>query len=100
MGDQSWAPENQPSVDDFHDAAAALEQAATYGRVVDFEGRILEEMLVLRERADAAMRPLIDASNIEPLRRLIEDFEARRQKLLRRAAELSDRRIEPDTQTG
>jgi hypothetical protein len=77
----SWVPptaEGEPKPETVHESATARAWADAYARLLKFERGVLGHMQSLRNQAPERMQPMIDSSNIEPMRELIEVF-ARRQ---------------------
>lgn len=90
-GGGRWDPpmlEGEPAVRSVDEAETARRWGDAYQRILDFERRILAEMLELRDRAEPRTQPMIDASNISPMKDLVDAFEERHREWTKRAAEL------------
>ena len=69
---------DEPPADESLTAAHAVERVAHYDELIRFESRILEQMEELAGSLSAAARQEVEASNIEPLRALIDELKRRR----------------------
>ena len=61
--------------------------AGFYARLVTFEEEILDQMLQLSQRLSDAEQKVVDETNLEPMRVLIEDFRRRGNNWSKRVAD-------------
>jgi len=69
---------DEPLSDESSSAASAVERVSHYEELIRFESRILEQMDALAGSLTEAARLEVEASNIAPLRALIDELRRRR----------------------
>ena len=69
---------DEPSAEESSPAALAVERVAHYDELIRFESRILEQMEELAGSLSEEARQEVEASNIGPLRALIDELKRRR----------------------
>jgi hypothetical protein len=74
---QERVPDEPPAAD-FHEAALAPERIAHYEELIRFETQILEQMAALAGTLSVEAREEVEASNMGPLRALIDELRRRR----------------------
>lgn len=87
----SWTPpdyRDEPEPDSVGEAATARRWASAYSKLVEFEKSVLLQMQQLRQQAGSELQPMIDLSNIQPMREIIEEFSARQGRWEERARRL------------
>jgi hypothetical protein len=79
-GVQRWQERvpDEPPAEESSPMALALERVAHYEELVRFETRILEQMTALAGTLSEQAREEVEASNMGPLRALIDELRRRR----------------------